>query len=85
MRRPNPYDRLVSLPWEPVEVRCRSEHRYAQEPRALHWDDRWLAVRQVAARWHAPEGPAFRLLAEDGGLYEVRYLEAEERWVGRRL
>ena len=84
MRRPNPWDRPAH-PWIPIEVRCRSEYRYAQEPQALCWEGQWVAVQHIVARWRTPEGPVFRLLAADGRLYEVRYREEMAQWEGQQL
>ena len=85
MRRPNPEDLLLTVPWQPLAVRCRSEYRYAQEPQALRWEGQWVQVRRVIARWQTPEGPLFRLWGADGHLYEVRYREVEGQWEGRQL
>ncbi len=85
MRRPSPYDREAQALWRPLEVRCRSERHYAQEPRALRWEGVWQPVQRVLARWRTPQGPAFRLLGAGGDLFEVHYLEGEAQWMGRRL
>ncbi|HEY56956.1 MAG TPA: hypothetical protein G4O04_00110 [Anaerolineae bacterium] len=84
MRRPNPWDRLTQ-PWQPIEVRCRSEYRYAQEPQALRWESQWVTVQRIVARWQTPEGPAFRLLTADGRLYDIRHREDAAQWEGRQL
>lgn len=84
MRRPNPWDGITQA-WQPLEVRCRSEYRYAQEPQALQWEGQWVAVQHIVARWRTPVGPAFRLLGADGQLYEIRYREEMAQWEGRQL
>ncbi len=84
MRQPNPWD-LLTTPWQRIQVRCRSEYRYAQEPQALVWDGQWVRVERIVARWHTPSGPLFRLLGADGHLYEIRHLEDGAQWEGRQL
>jgi len=66
---------------EAGHVECYSGHVYAQEPRALIWQDRRQPVTQIEARWRTPDGPAFQVATETGERFELHYLEREGRWL----
>jgi len=65
---------------EVVTVECYSGYTYAQEPRAFVWQGRRLAVTEVARAWRQPEGPCFRVRAEDGRRYDLIYDESTDIW-----
>lgn len=66
--------------WEAVQVACRSDYTYAQEPRAITWPDgRQDEVEEVRRRWLFPGGRGFLVVAA-GKLVELRYLEANGTW-----
>lgn len=70
--------------WEEVEIRCRSEFAYAQEPRTIGWaDGRWEEVAEVLSTRRAPDGSAFLVRIGDDVL-ELRYLDHQDRWQARR-
>ena len=75
--------------WEASDVydrvECYSGHTYAQKPRTVVWQQRRYPVTRVVQRWRTPEGPAFRIRAESGELFELHYHELEERWAIRPL
>lgn len=61
-------------------VECYSGYTFAQEPRAVIWQGQRYAVAVVEQRWRTPEGPAFRVRAEDGSRFELRYHESDDSW-----
>ena len=66
--------------WRPVEVRCRSDYAYAQEPRQVSYvAGGWLDVDSVLLARRFPGGVVFRVVV-GGRAAELRYLEAEDRW-----
>ena len=81
-RRTHPHSGTVAQ-WT---VECYSGHTYAQEPRAIvtSQGQRW-SVAQVEQRWRTPSGPAFLIRTEAGGLFDLRYSEADDRWTVRTL
>ena len=66
-------------------VECYSGHTYAQEPRAVIWQERRYPVLHVEQRWRTAEGPAFRLQTEPGERFELHYHELEDRWTIQML
>ena len=66
--------------WPEATVECHSGHTYAGEPRAVVWQGQRHEVEAVVARWRLPEGPAFRVLAGAGRLFDLVYDEGEDRW-----
>ncbi len=64
-------------------VECHSGHTYAQEPRSFDWEGQRQVVVEVVARWRSPAGPAFRIRAAAGGLFDLGYDEAEDEWTIR--
>ncbi|MEJ2210048.1 MAG: hypothetical protein P8129_13545 [Anaerolineae bacterium] len=61
-------------------VEVHSGHDYAGEPRAVISRGRRYEVEAVIAEWRLPEGPCYRVMVEGGGIYDVEYDEAEDRW-----
>lgn len=70
---------------ETGRVECYSGHTYAQEPRAVIWQGKRDLVAHIVARWRAPGGPIFRVQAESGQVFELRYSELEDRWAISKL
>ncbi len=72
----------------PIRVECYSGHTYAQEPRAIEWEDLRYPVERVVKRWRTPAGPCFR--AEIVGISNLKspiprfvdltYLESTDQW-----
>jgi hypothetical protein len=67
-----------------LAVECHSGHTYAGEPRAVVWQGQRYEVESVVARWRLPQGPAFRVLAGEGVVFDLDYNEEEDRWTIRR-
>jgi len=61
-------------------VRCYAGHRYPERPRALLWEGQWMEVAAVEARWHTPDGPAFRVRTADGRRFALAYRETADTW-----
>ena len=67
------------------QVECYSGHIYAQEPRIVIWQGDRYPVARIEARWRTPQGPAFRVQAESGDLFDLYYHELEEHWAVANL
>ncbi len=65
---------------EEPSVACYSGHTYAQEPRVVVWGGERFPVVLVERRWRTPEGPAFRVETEPGEVFDLFYVEADDRW-----
>jgi hypothetical protein len=67
-------------PTPTATVWCRSERHYAERPVALLWEGRHVQIQRILAQWREPNGPVFRVLGHDGGVYVLRYDEARDAW-----
>lgn len=65
---------------EPAAVACLSGARYADRPLSLTWQGQRLSVAALLARWRSPQGPGFRVRSQDGQVFDLLYLEREDRW-----
>ncbi len=66
-------------------VECHSGYTYGERPIAFEWLGRRLLVAEVEAAWRLPDGRAFRVRTEDGMLFELTYVEADDVWSIRLL
>jgi len=69
--------------WVQVQVSCRSDYTYAQEPRAITWPDGSReAIEEVESRWLFPAGRGFRVRSLER-LLELCYLQDADVWQAR--
>ena len=61
-------------------VECYSGSEYAEYPRAFEWQAARLKVADVLQRRRTPSGKAFRVLADDGLVYDLSYDEISQGW-----
>ena len=64
----------------PIHVECYAGYRGEQEPLALRFGERRVAVRSVVDRWYSPSQRWFKVEAEDGDTYIVSYQEPSGQW-----
>lgn len=63
-----------------IAVECYAGYRAAQEPRAFQLGERRVEVRQILDRWAAPDQRWFKVQADDGHIYILRYDERSDEW-----
>lgn len=63
-----------------IRVECYAGYRGEQEPRAFWLGERRLEAVEILDRWLAPDHRYFKVLAEDGNYYILRYGEARDEW-----
>jgi hypothetical protein len=63
-----------------LAVECYAGHRSETEPRAFYLEARRIAVIAIADRWLSPDHRYFKVQADDGGTYILRYDEALQQW-----
>jgi len=63
-----------------IKVKCYSGYVYAGEPRSFVWQDKELGIKAVEKAWQEPGKRLFRVVTEDGKLFELCYNEADDRW-----
>lgn len=64
----------------PIRVECHAGFRGEQEPLAFWLGERRLEVLEIADRWLATGYRDFRVRADDGNLYVLRYHEPRDIW-----
>jgi hypothetical protein len=63
-----------------LKVECYAGHRGEEEPRVFFLDGRRVAVIAVVDRWLSPNYRYFKVQADDGGIYILRYDESTDQW-----
>jgi hypothetical protein len=63
-----------------IKVKCHSGYIYADEPRSFIWQEEELRVKSVEKAWQEPGIRIFRVVTEDGKLFELCYNEQTDRW-----
>ncbi|MDM0108866.1 hypothetical protein QTH97_28255 [Variovorax sp. J22R24] len=63
-----------------IRVECRDGDRDAPEPHAFWLGVRRVAVLRIVDRWFGPAQCWFRVEADDGHLYVLRWDEATQDW-----
>jgi hypothetical protein len=62
------------------EVNCYSGYEYVGRPQAFSWQGRRHEVCRVLAEWRSPDGKHYRVLAENGQVFELSYDESQTAW-----
>jgi hypothetical protein len=65
---------------EIVQVKCYSSYTYAQEPQSFTWQGEEYQVKEVEKAWQEPGKRLFKVIAENGKLFELCYNEAIDEW-----
>jgi len=68
-----------------ISVKCYSGYLYAEEPRSFVWQESELVIKSVEKAWKEPDKRLFRVVTEDGRLFELCYNEATDRWSALEL
>jgi hypothetical protein len=63
-----------------TEVKCYSGYLYAQEPRSFVWQGKELRIESVERAWQEPGQRLFKVVGEDGNVFELCYNETADRW-----
>jgi len=68
-----------------VQVKCYSGYIYAEEPRSFIWQEKELGIKSVEKAWQEPCKRLFKVVTEDGKLFELCYNEPDDQWSGVEL
>lgn len=63
-----------------IKVKCYSGYVYAEEPRSFVWQEKELRITAIEKAWHEPSKRLFRVITEDGNLFELCYNEKSDYW-----
>lgn len=70
---------------QPVEVHCKSEYTYAQEPVDFIRDGKKVIVKAIYKQWRSQLGPVFEVVVFNGEFFRLIYLEEEDCWQGQQV
>ena len=65
---------------KPVRVQCYSGTKANERPVRFEHDGREYMVDEILDQWYGPDDTFFRLRADDGGVYVLRYRPADDVW-----
>jgi hypothetical protein len=63
-----------------IKVKCYSGYIYAEEPRSFVWQEKELRITAIEKAWQEPGKRLFRVVTEDGNLFELCYNEKSDYW-----
>ena len=63
-----------------IKVKCYSGYVYAEEPRSFVWQEKELRIKAIEKAWQEPSKRLFRVVTEDGNLFELCYNEKSDYW-----
>lgn len=63
-----------------VKVRCYSGYKANERPVSFSFGDKEWMVTDILDRWYGPDYAYFKLKADDGGTYILRYSEHRDAW-----
>jgi len=63
-----------------IKVKCYSGYIYTDEPRSFIWHVKELRISLVEKAWQEPGSRIFRVVTENGKLFELCYNERTDRW-----
>jgi hypothetical protein len=68
-----------------ISVKCYSGYVYAKEPRSFVWQEREFKIKSIEKAWQEPGKKLFRVVTEDGILFELCYNETNDQWTAVEL
>ncbi len=63
-----------------IDVRCYSGYKANERPESFSFKDRVYKVVEIIDRWYGQDYAYFKLKADDGNLYILRYSVKMDRW-----
>lgn len=63
-----------------VQVRCYSGYKANERPVSFRIRDHEHTVTDILDRWYGPDYAYFKLKADDGNTYILRYSEPHDEW-----
>lgn len=63
-----------------ISVQSYAGYRAEERPRSFTLDGRNYEVREILDRWFGPDHSYFKVRAEDGNIYLLKYATASDVW-----
>lgn len=64
-----------------LKVECHSGYKADEKPVSFILDEKKLMIEEIIDQWRGPEFEYFKVLADDGKAYLLRYDERNDEWV----
>jgi hypothetical protein len=71
--------------WTRTTVRCFSGYKADERPLAFLYGNTQLLVRKITESWYEPEGLFFRVMANDGRIYLLKYDSQNDTWQVKQI
>lgn len=63
-----------------IKVKCYSGYLYAEQPRSFVWQEKEYTIKSIRNAWQEPGKRLFRVVTEDGRLFELCYNQTFDQW-----
>ena len=63
-----------------IKVETYSGYKASERPRSFVIGERVFRVKEIIDRWYGEDYEYFKLKADDGGTYIIRYNRAKDEW-----
>ena len=64
-----------------LKVTSYSGHTYAERPKSFEWQGVEYEVKEIEKAWQEPGKRLFKVVTEDGKLFELCYNEMVDQWL----
>lgn len=64
-----------------IEVSCYSGYQYGERPLTFRLLDRTFRVEEILDRWYGEDHRYFKIKADDGKVYLLKYEPLRDRWI----
>jgi len=63
-----------------LQVNSYSGHTHAERPASFLWQGREHKVKDIEKAWQEPGKRLFKVITDEGKLFELCYNEADDQW-----
>ncbi len=63
-----------------IRVESYDGYRAAEKPRRFHIGGKRIEIVEILDRWYGEDHDYFKVRADDGGVYVLRYGRCEDNW-----
>jgi hypothetical protein len=78
---PNPLVPEENIPHPRDIVICRSSSEYAETPKELYWEGKWLNIKEIVIQSRTTEGKFFIVKAPNESLFTLIYNQITDQWL----
>lgn len=63
-----------------IDVRCYSGYKVNERPVSFSIGEKSLNVEELIDQWYGPDCSYFKVMADDGNMYILKYNEFNDEW-----